>query len=638
MIVNVSNISKSFGEKQIIKPSSFTLDDKEKIGIVGVNGSGKTTLLKMLVGELSSDSGEINIAKNTRIGYVSQLHIEDENESIYQEMLKARVDILELEEKMDSLHTAMDKLIGSELDDAIEEYEKTHNEYDFIGGFGYSSRAKGILKGLGFSEEDFQKQVAVLSGGEHTRLLLAKLLLGDFDLLILDEPTNHLDMSSIEWLENYLRDYNGALLLVSHDRYFMDRSVSKIIDIDNRQLVTYKGNYTQYSKKQSELRKAYIKAFNEQQKEIKHQEEVISKLKSFNREKSVKRAASRQKQLDKMEVLEKPDEEMEIKMTFFPKRLSSERVITVEHLSKNYGKDVVLSDVNFDIRRQERVALIGANGSGKTTILKIINDNLDDYSGNIIFGDNLDIAYFEQNLENMPLDKEIFDEISDNFPNLTNTQIRNSLAAFLFKADDVFKKIGDLSGGEKGRVALLKLMLSGANFLILDEPTNHLDINSKEILEDALLDYEGTIFYVSHDRYFINRTATRILELENGQINEYLGDYTYYEEKKNNRNLLVKDTKSSHDENCDEGGSGAAAWAEQKKEQAKRRKIENQIKKLEDMIERAELRIDEINALMLDEKIATNANECAKLALEQQEIEKELQRNLSAWEELSVSL
>lgn len=631
MLITVRNIEKSFGEKTILEASSFTLDDREKIGVVGANGTGKTTLLKMLVGELSVDHGEINISGSARIGYISQLKQEDNTNDIYQELITARQDILDLSKKLEELNDFMNVHQGTKLDNTIKTYSSLAQEYENLGGYSYFSEAKGILKGLGFEEKEWEKKVNTLSGGESTRLQLGRLLLGNFNLLILDEPTNHLDMKSIIWLETFLREYKGAIILVSHDRYFMDKIVTKVIDIDRCRLNVYNGNYSAYSEKQQALRTAYRKAYENQQKELKRQEEVIAKLKSFNREKSIKRAESRQKQLDKIERIDKPKEDDLIKLSFHPDRLSSERILRVEGLEKSYEEQTIFSNVGFEIRRGEKLALIGKNGIGKTTILKIINGFIDDYKGKIVFGENIDKAYFEQNQENMNKNNTIFEEISETFPDLGNTRIRNALAAFLFKNDDVFKNIDALSGGERGRIALVKLMLSGANFLILDEPTNHLDIASKESLEDAIQEYEGTLLYVSHDRYFINKTADKILELSRDGVKEYLGNYDYYLEKSlNTGETSIQDAEPSS------LSRGAADWKLSKQKEAQKRKIENQIAKLEEDIAVYETKISEIDDLLLKEDIATNPYKCAELVQDQENYRKKLQVAYEEWEELSL--
>ena len=603
------------------------MDNKDKIGIVGDNGTGKTTLIRMILGEETIDAGSVNISKNIKIGYLSQLNKADNTNSLYEEIILADPYILDLNAEIAKLNDLMSSLTDKdELDKTINHFTRLNEEFEKNDGYTYFSRAKSILKGLGFDENEFDKKTDMLSGGELTRLTLGKLLLSRNQILILDEPTNHLDMDSIEWLEGFLSDYEGALILISHDRYFMDKIVTKIVELKDKTLRTYKGNYSVYAKKQEQIRLAYIKAYENQQREIRHQEEVISKLKSFNREKSIKRAESREKQLKKIDRLERLQDDSVIKMRFDTKRLSSLKVLTVNDLSKSYDNSVVFKNVNFDISRGEKVALIGNNGVGKTTILKIINGFINDFNGEIRFGENLDIAYFEQNAENMNLENTVFGEISESFPSYTNTKIRNALASFLFTGDDVFKNISSLSGGERGRVALVKLMLSGANFIILDEPTNHLDIASKEILETALNSYEGTIFYVSHDRFFINKTASRILKLSENGVSNYLGNYDYYVEKNREHQLSVQISNSTK-----ELSKSADDWKNEKQRQSDKRKTENRIKKLEEDISVYEDKLRELEGLLMRDEIASDSVKCLEVSREHEEIQKLLDEVMTEW-------
>ena len=620
MLITVDNIKKSFGERTLIKNSSFFVDNKDKIGIVGDNGTGKTTLIRMILGEETIDAGSVNISKNVKIGYLSQLNKADNTNSLYEEIILADPYILDLNAEIAKLNDLMSSLTDKdELDKTINHFTRLNEEFEKNDGYTYFSRAKSILKGLGFDENEFDKKTDMLSGGELTRLTLGKLLLSRNQILILDEPTNHLDMDSIEWLEGFLSDYEGALILISHDRYFMDKIVTKIVELKDKTLRTYQGNYSVYAKKQEQIRLAYIKAYENQQREIRHQEEVISKLKSFNREKSIKRAESREKQLKKIDRLERLQDDSVIKMRFDTKRLSSLKVLTVNDLSKSYDNSVVFKNVNFDISRGEKVALIGNNGVGKTTILKIINGFINDFNGEIRFGENLDIAYFEQNAENMNLENTVFGEISESFPSYTNTKIRNALASFLFTGDDVFKNISSLSGGERGRVALVKLMLSGANFIILDEPTNHLDIASKEILETALNSYEGTIFYVSHDRFFINKTASRILKLSENGVSNYL-------EKNREHQLSVQISNSTK-----ELSKSADDWKNEKQRQSDKRKTENRIKKLEEDISVYEDKLRELEGLLMRDEIASDSVKCLEVSREHEEIQKLLDEVMTEW-------
>ena len=533
MILACQNINKAFGTNVILKDASFHIEEKEKAAIVGINGAGKSTLLKIIMKQIPADSGEVILAKDRTIGYLAQHEAVSSGNSIYEELLEVKQDIFELERHIRTLELQMKSQSGGELEQTLELYNRLNTEFEQKNGYACKSEIVGVLKGLGFTEDEFSKQVDTLSGGQKTRVALGKLLLAKPDLILLDEPTNHLDMQSIAWLENFLINYSGAVIIVAHDRYFLNRVVSKVIEIDHAKATTFLGNYSAYSEKKAQLRDSQLKAWMNQQREIKHQQEVIDKLKSFNREKSIKRAESREKMLEKMEVLDRPDTEVqELKLSLEPRFPSGNDVLRVEGLAKSFGDHTLFTDLDFEIKRGERVALIGNNGTGKTTILKIINELLAADAGSFTLGSKVCIGYYDQEHHVLHMEKTLFEEISDDYPTLTNTEIRNVLAAFLFTGDDVFKRISDLSGGERGRVSLAKLMLSEANFLILDEPTNHLDILSKEILEQALNRYTGTVFYVSHDRYFINQTATRILELTGNTLVNYIGNYDYYLEKK----------------------------------------------------------------------------------------------------------
>ena len=529
MILSCSNITKSFGDKHILKQVSFHLEDHEKAAIVGINGAGKTTLLKIMIGELAADEGVVALSKGTTIGYLAQHQDLDSENTIYEALLEVKRPVIEMEERIRSLELKMHSASGDALEARLAEYSRLNHAFELADGYAYKSEVTGVLKGLGFSEDEFTKPINTLSGGQKTRVSLGKLLLTKPDVLLLDEPTNHLDMESIAWLETYLKSYAGSVIIVAHDRYFLDRVVTKIVELDNGIGTMFSGNYSAYSDKKAMLRDAKIRAYLNQQQEIRHQEAVIAKLKSFNREKSIRRAESREKMLDKIERVEKPvdiDDSMDIRLE--PDVISGNDVLTVRELSKSFDAQPLFSHVDFDIRRGERVAIIGNNGTGKTTLLKIINGLLEADSGEIRLGSKVHIGYYDQEHQVLHMDKTLFEEIQDTYPDMNNTQIRNTLASFLFTGDDVFKLIRDLSGGERGRVSLAKLMLSDANFLLLDEPTNHLDITSKEILESALCRYTGTVLYVSHDRYFINRTATRILDLTSQSLINYIGNYDYY--------------------------------------------------------------------------------------------------------------
>ncbi|WP_408071278.1 ABC-F family ATP-binding cassette domain-containing protein [Butyrivibrio sp. JL13D10] len=665
MVLNCHDLSKSFDGKDILKGVSFHLEDNEKAAIVGINGAGKTTLIRMIIGELTPDTGTVTLSRDTTVGYLAQNQNIDSAHSIYEELREMKRDVIELEKEIRKAETMMDVLRGEELDKLMERYAQMNHEFQMKNGYAWESEVIGVAKGLGFSEEEFDKRISTLSGGQKTRVALGKLLLQSPDLIILDEPTNHLDMNSIKWLEGYLINYKGAVLIVSHDRYFLDRIAQKVIEIDQTSADVYIGNYSAYAKKREQIRAAKLKAYLNQQAEIKHQEEVIEKLKQFNREKSIKRAESREKMLDKIERLEKPTEVRDdMRITLTPSCVSGNDVMQVDSISKSFGNEKLFENISFEIKRGEKVAIIGDNGTGKTTMLKIINgmETLDD--GEITLGVKVHIGYYDQEHQVLHEEKTLFEELSDAYPSMSNTEIRNTLAAFLFTGDDVFKRIGDLSGGEKGRVSLAKLMLSEANFLILDEPTNHLDITSKEILEDALSGYEGTVLYVSHDRYFINKTATRILDLTHGRMINYLGNYDYYMEHSEEQTARVlsesgdassfgreidMDSKSAASGNsfgklagsssqADNSGSGAADWKAQKEEAAKKRKQEAALKKCEDEIAKLEERNEKINVELTDPDVATDLAKVRKLSDELTSNEERLNTLYDEWAELSEGI
>jgi ATP-binding cassette subfamily F protein 3 len=641
MILACTNISKSFGTTQILSDVSFHINDREKAAIVGVNGAGKSTLFKIIMGEMPADDGEIIFSKGCSVGYLAQHQELSSNNSIYDEILTVKKDIIELDQTIHQLEQDMKTVTGSELDRMLATYTRLTHEFELKNGYAYKSEVIGVLKGLGFTEEDFNKPVTNLSGGQKTRIALGKLLLSTPDLILLDEPTNHLDMESISWLETYLLNYNGAVVVIAHDRYFLNKVVSKVVELDNTKAISFDGNYSDYAEKKAMQRDIMLKHYLNQQKEIKHQEEVIAKLRSFNREKSIKRAESREKLLDKIERVEKPittDVHMSIRLE--PKQISGNDVLTVKNLSKSFGSLKLFQNLNFDIKRGERVSIIGNNGTGKTTILKIINEIIAADNGEIKQGSKVKIGYYDQEHQVLNQDKTLFDELQDTYPNMDNTSIRNVLAAFLFTNDDVFKRIKDLSGGERGRVSLAKLMLSEANFLILDEPTNHLDITSKEILENALNNYTGTVLYVSHDRYFINKTATRILDLTGQYLINYIGNYDYYIEKKPDMERIFLTNASITKENegtidTDTNSEGKLDWKQQKEEQAKLRKKQNELKKTEEEIQTLEERNEEIDALLVREDIYTNVSKLLELNNEKKAIEKRLEELLLLWEELA---
>lgn len=640
MILACQNINKAFGTNVILKDASFHIEEKEKAAIVGINGAGKSTLLKIIMKQIPADSGEVILAKDRTIGYLAQHEAVSSGNSIYEELLEVKQDIFELERHIRTLELQMKSQSGGELEQTLELYNRLNTEFEQKNGYACKSEIVGVLKGLGFTEDEFSKQVDTLSGGQKTRVALGKLLLAKPDLILLDEPTNHLDMQSIAWLENFLINYSGAVIIVAHDRYFLNRVVSKVIEIDHAKATTFLGNYSAYSEKKAQLRDSQLKAWMNQQREIKHQQEVIDKLKSFNREKSIKRAESREKMLEKMEVLDRPDTEVqELKLSLEPRFPSGNDVLRVEGLAKSFGDHTLFTDLDFEIKRGERVALIGNNGTGKTTILKIINELLAADAGSFTLGSKVCIGYYDQEHHVLHMEKTLFEEISDDYPTLTNTEIRNVLAAFLFTGDDVFKRISDLSGGERGRVSLAKLMLSEANFLILDEPTNHLDILSKEILEQALNRYTGTVFYVSHDRYFINQTATRILELTGNTLVNYIGNYDYYLEKKDELTKIYVPSATEEETASLPSSSAETArkltWQQQKEEQARIRKRQNELKKTEDRIHVLEVRDKEIDELMMQEEVFTNVAKCVELNKEKTAINEELEQLYEHWEELA---
>ncbi len=647
MILACHNLNKSFGERIIVKDGSFHIEDREKVAFVGVNGAGKSTILKMIIGEEPTDSGNIVLTKGKTIGYLAQQQNLISGNSIYEELKTAKADIIRLEEQIRTIEHELKGLSGDELQTRLNTYNRLMSEFESKNGYAYESEIIGVLKGLGFQENEFSKEASTLSGGQKTRVSLGKLLLTKPDILLLDEPTNHLDLNSISWLETYLLNYPGAVFIVSHDRFFLNRVVTKVVEIDQGHLRMYNGNYKDYAEKKRQLRDAQMKEYLNQQKEIKHQEAVIEKLKSFNREKSIKRAESREKMLDKIERIDKPmDSTQEMHFELNPSCISGNDVLTVEHLTKRFETQTLFSDISFEIKRGEHVAIIGDNGTGKTTLLKILNQVLDADEGAFTLGSKVKIGYYDQEHHVLHDNKTIFEEISDDYPSLTNTQIRNTLAAFQFTADDVFKLIRDLSGGEKGRVSLAKLMLSEANFLILDEPTNHLDITSKEILEQALNDYTGTILYVSHDRYFINQTASRILELVNQTFVNYIGNYDYYLEKKEEltakyapvspeTSVNSKVTNPNTFSESQEPFGQKLSWQEQKEAQARERKRKNDLKKTEERIAVLETRNQEIDELMTQEDIYSNSVKCQELAIEKSSNEEELETLYEQWADLA---
>ena len=641
MILSCQNVSKAFGTEEILKKVSFHIEENEKAAIVGINGAGKSTLLKILIGELSADEGEVTIAKNTSIGYLAQYQEVSADCTIYEEVLRAKSDIIEMEAQIRSFEEQMKHTSGSELDTLMEHYHTFLQEFEANGGYYYKSEVSGILRGLGFSEDMFDRKLGELSGGQKTRVSLAKLLVRKPDILLLDEPTNHLDLSSITWLEGFLKDFKGAVILVSHDRYFLDRIVTKVVEVFLHQAHVYAGNYSQYSKKKAQIREAQMKQYLNQQREIAHQEEVIAKLKSFNREKSIKRAESREKALEKIELLEKPvEEQADMHITLEPNITSGKDVLSVEGLTKAFPGNELFSGIDLEIKRGERVALIGDNGTGKTTMLKIITGKLAADAGTVRLGANVHIGYYDQEQQLLSEEKTLFEEIQDAYPNLNNTKVRSVLAAFLFTGEEtVTKRVADLSGGERGRLSLAKLMLSEANFLILDEPTNHLDMVSKEILEQALNQYTGTVFFVSHDRYFINQTATRILDLTGKTIVNYIGNYDYYLEKQAElTRVYVTERQNGQTQSAVSAASddsGKMDWQEQKKQQAAVRKKQNELKKTEEQIATLEAQREQLEAEAADPAIATNSAHLMELHTQMTAIDEQLESLYENWELLA---
>ena len=637
MILSCNHISKSYGVETILNDCSFFINDNEKAAIVGNNGAGKSTIMKIIMGELSPDDGNVIIGKDKTIGYLAQYQDLGSDTTIYEEVKSVKQNLIDMEQKLLEYEKEMAKVSGDELSKLIETYTNLEHRFQLLNGYSYKSEIEGVIKGLGFTEDDFNKSVGNLSGGQKTRVSLCKLLLEKPDIIMLDEPTNHLDLNSIKWLETYLLNYNGAVLIIAHDRYFLDKIVSKVIEIENHKAHVYSGNYSDFAVKKQELRVATMNAYLKQQSEIKHQEEVIAKLRSYKQEKFYKRAESREKQLEKMDLIEKPEElknNMTIKLE--PDIVSGNDVLSVENLEKSYNT-LLFKNISFEIKRGEHVAIIGDNGTGKTTILKIINGLVDADSGMIKLGTNVHIGYYDQEQHNLTDENTLFEEIANSYPNMTNTKIRNTLAAFMFTGEDVFKRVSDLSGGEKGRLSLAKLMLSEANLIILDEPTNHLDMASKEILENAINNYTGTVLYVSHDRYFINQTASRILELTSTKLINYLGNYDYYEEKKEEltATFAPKEEKAKAEKTT---SSNKQDYLERKAEAARIRKLKNDISKVEEKIKKYEDRLNELDEMVADPSVSTNSAKLNEIGKEQNEISDKLDKLMEEWEILSDQL
>ena len=637
MILNIQKISKTFPGNEVLRGVSFHIEENEKAALVGINGAGKSTLLKIIVGEMQADDGTVILSKDRTLGYLAQHQDLTGDATVYEQLMQVRQDILDLLRRMENSERKMSHLTGEDLENEMASYARIQEAYERLNGYAYKSEVVGVLKGLGFTEEDFGKKVSTLSGGQKTRVALGTLLLTSPDIILLDEPTNHLDMNSIVWLETYLMNYKGAVLIVSHDRYFLNRVVTKVIELNHGSARTYDGNYDAYSRKKEEIRHAEYLSYMKAEQVRKHQEQVIAKLKQFNREKSIKRAESRQKMLDKMEMPDKPlGEDPVMGLSFAPGIESGKDVLTVTELSKGFDGISLFDDVSFEIKKGEHVALIGNNGTGKSTLLKILNGVYLPDRGEFVLGSNVITGYYDQEMHVLHPDKTIFDEISDDYPAFNNTKIRSALAAFLFTGEDVFKYIRDLSGGERARVSLCKLMLSNANFIMLDEPTNHLDIESREILESAINAYTGTLFYVSHDRYFINRTAGRILDLTHKTLLNYIGNYDYYLEKKEDvekaglaPELLVAKENADSDAKLD--------WKAQKEDAARKRKRANDIKRCEKEIDTLEKEDLEIDTLFEDPKVSCDPAECTRLGNRKEQIAARLEELYTLWEELQES-
>ena len=635
IILSCNNLTKSFGVESILENISFTVNEGDKIGVIGVNGTGKTTLFKIISGIYGYDSGEIYTSKDCEIGYLEQNTNFYSDNTIFTEVLEVFSDLIKMEEDLRKMECEIsDKSSENnspDLQKLMDNYSHKLELFQNSNGYGYKSEAKGVLKGLGFNDDELEKPIKILSGGEKTRVLLAKLLLKKPTLLLLDEPTNHLDSDALEWLELFLKQYKGTVILISHDRYFLDQSVNRIFEIHNKKLKAYNGNYSYYVEKSAIDKEIERKTYEDQQKEIKKQEESIERLKAYGREKHLKRARSKEKALSKIEVLDRPDgERKRAKIKFIPAVESGNDVLAVRDVGMRFPDKVLFKDLNLDIYRGEKVALIGPNGAGKSTLFKIIMNELQPMEGEVKFGTNVNTAYFHQEQKTLNLDNTVIDEIWDANPHLTQTEVRNMLGAFLFENEDVFKKISSLSGGERARVAILKLILSQSNFLLLDEPTNHLDIDSKEVLEEALVNYTGTIFTISHDRYFLNKVVDKILVLGENGVTEYLGNYDYYIEKK--RQL----SKMNKEENTET--KTKTQLKEEKRKEKEQREIErrskNKIKKLEDDIEQTEKKIAGLDMMLCQEEIYSNPEKSKEVNLEKAELEDKLASLYEKWEQI----
>ncbi|MBP5324587.1 MAG: ABC-F family ATP-binding cassette domain-containing protein [Pseudobutyrivibrio sp.] len=629
MLLNVSHIYKSYGEDNIIKDATFTVDEGSKVAIVGNNGTGKSTLLKIIIGEIAADDGEVTLKKDATMGYLAQYQEDAFSSNILNTVLSAREDLLSMEKRLSEMEAKMSSVDNSEMAKFMDDYHKLQHQFDLKGGYTFRSEAIGILKGLGFEQEDFEKSMNELSGGQKTRVSLGRLLASSPDLLLLDEPINHLDLKSIMWLEGYLSSYKGAVIIVAHDRYFLDKIADHVVDLSYGRTSVYTGNYTAFTQQKEIYMLTYERSYEKQQKEIEHQKAVIDKLQSFNREKSIKRAESRKKLLDKMDVMDAPDKDMpKMRLTLEIEKESGKDVLDFSHVTKSYDDKNIFTDLSFEVHKGDRIAILGDNGTGKTTILKCINGLTDFESGEIRFGANVTVGYYDQEQQGLTESNTIFSELHDAYPFLTETKVRNTLAAFMFTEDDVFKRISDLSGGERGRVSLAKLMLSKSNLLILDEPTNHLDMDSKQMLEEALNEYDGTLLYVSHDRYFVNRTANTILELTDGKLVKYLGNYDDYLAKKEQLYGFQSESVSAA---ASEETAAKLDYKEQKRIEAEKRKLQNKISKIEEEIEELESKKSAIEEEFLKPENMTNSAKLNELTAKQKEIDSRLEELYDEW-------
>lgn len=637
IVLSCKNISKSYGIDEILKDVTLSINEGDRVGIIGANGEGKSTLFKILSKQLSFDDGEIFIDKNKTLGYLAQ-HLDlDTKNTIYNEMLLVFSDLIRLEEKLLDLENKMNEPYDESKADyhnkIINDYNTSQELYSHRGGYTYRGEINKVLKGLGFSEEDFDKEISKLSGGQKTRVALCKLLLLSPDILLLDEPTNHLDLEAIEWLEEYLKSYKGTILVISHDRFFLDSVTNRTFQVINGHVNCYNASYTKFLELREKDYESQLKAYNLQQAEIKRQEAIIEKFRSFNREKSIRAAESREKALDRMEKIDAPDEEKgPAKIKFETSVKSGYDVLHAENLSKSFGDKHLFSNLSLDLKRGEKIALIGENGRGKTTFFNILMDKIKPDSGVKVLGTNVNIGYYDQEQSNLCEDKTIIDEVWDDFPELTTSQVRGALATFLFTGEDVFKTINKLSGGEKCRINLLKLMLSRSNLLLLDEPTNHLDILSREALEEAILSYDGTLIVISHDRYFLNKVINRIVELQEEGTTEYLGNYSYYVEKKLNPLRF---------EAYEELANGKTK-TQLKEEKRKKREIEKeekakklQIKKLEDEISKNEELLLALQEDLCKEEIYSNPSESERVNKEIKILEEKIEDLYIKWEEVN---